>query len=204
MISPEVINKLIYTQSAKNCWCQYLGEDSSPEKLPTCGVDWLMLTPVTLLPTFSSVLLYWTNHPYTISSLPATQELCLWWFLASKFLSVEITGRQHKWRESSRSFKTFELQLCYLTAVWPWKMSRTLRRRTWQPTPVFFLENPMVPPEKPHRLQSMGHKSRTWLNQLRMHTGMHAVLILFFNMGEITVVFHRITVRVNEPILQEA
>ena len=62
MISPEVINKPIYTQSAKNCWCQYLGEDSSPEKLPTCGVDWLILTPVTLLPTFSSVLLYWTIH----------------------------------------------------------------------------------------------------------------------------------------------
>ena len=67
----------------------------------------------------------------------------LWWFLASKFLSVEITWREHKWRESSRSFKTFDLQLCYLTAEWPWKMSQTLRRRKWQPTPVFFLENPM-------------------------------------------------------------
>ena len=59
MISPEVTDKLIYTQSAKNCWSQYLGEDSSPpEKVPACGAEWLILTPVTLPPTFPSVLLY--------------------------------------------------------------------------------------------------------------------------------------------------
>ena len=36
-----------------------------------------------------------------------------------------------------------------------------------------------------------------------MHAGTHAVLILF-NMGKIRVVFDRITVRIKEPILQEA
>ena len=59
MISPEVTDKLIYTQSAKNCWSQYLGEDSSPpEKVLACGAEWLIPTPVTLPPTFPSVLLY--------------------------------------------------------------------------------------------------------------------------------------------------
>ena len=121
------------------------GEDSPPPgKLPTWGAEWLILTPVTLPPTFSSVLLYWTNHSLAQYLHCLQHRSCvLRWFLASKVLSVEITGRQHKWRESSRSFKTFELQLCYLTAEWPWKMSQTLRRRKWQPTPVFFLENPV-------------------------------------------------------------
>ena len=121
------------------------GEDSPPPgKLQTCGAEWMILIPVTLPPTFSSVLLYWTIHSRTLY-LHCLQHRSsvLWWFLASKFLWVEITGKQHKWKENSRSFKTFELLLCYLTAVWPWKISQTLRRWIWQPTPVFFLESPM-------------------------------------------------------------
>ena len=120
------------------------GEDSRPPgKLPACGAEWLSLTPVTLPPAFSSVLLYWTIHSLTLY-LHCLQHRSsvLWWFLASKFLWVEITAREHKWKESSK-FQNLWMQLCYLTAVWPWKISQTLRRWIWQPPPVFFLENPM-------------------------------------------------------------
>ena len=43
------------------------GEDSPPPgKLRTCGAEWLSLTPVTLLPAFSSVMLYLTIHSLTL------------------------------------------------------------------------------------------------------------------------------------------
>ena len=87
MISPEVTDKLIYTQSAKNCWSQYLGEDSSPpEKVPACGAEWLIPTPVTLPPTFPSVLLYWAIHSLTeyLHCLQHRSSV-LWWFLVPSF-----------------------------------------------------------------------------------------------------------------------
>ena len=115
MTSPEVTDKLIYTQSAKNCWCQYLGGRLiSSRKVAnmwcwvadpdTCySSSHLLLSPALL----NNLL------PYTIFSLPPIQELCSVMVSGSKFLWVEITGRERKWKESSRNFKTFELQLCY-------------------------------------------------------------------------------------------
>ena len=135
---------LVYTQSTENGWCQYVGGGLPSSREAANMWCWVDDPDFTLPPTFSSVLIYWTIHSLTLY-LHCLQHRSsvLWWFLASKFLWVEITGKQHKWKENSRSFKTFELLLCYLTAVWPWKISQTLRRRKWQPTPVVFLENPM-------------------------------------------------------------
>ena len=145
MTSPEVTDKLIYTQSAKNCWCQYLGGRLISSRKVANMWCWVAdpdtcysSSHLPLSPALLNNLL-----PYTIFSLPPIQELCSVMVSGSKFLWVEITGRERKWKESSRNFKTFELQLCYLTAVWPCKISQTLRRRKWQPTPVSFLENPM-------------------------------------------------------------
>ena len=127
-------------------WLIYISEGSSHLlqeswcHMVLTGCSWLQYSAFHLLLSTASLS---NSLPSTIPSLPPHRSSVLWWFLASKFLWVEITGREHKWKESSRSFKTFELQLCYLTAVWPCKISQTLRRRKWQPTPVFFLENPM-------------------------------------------------------------
>ena len=145
MISPEVTDKLIYTQSAKNCWSQYLGGRLVSSR-KGAGMWCWVADPDTCyssshLPLSPALL---SNPlPYRISSLPPTQELCSVMVSGSKFFWVEITGREHKWKESSRNFKTFELHPCYLTSVWPCKISQTLRRGKWQPTPVSFLENPM-------------------------------------------------------------
>ena len=87
---------------------------------------WPLLTPITLPPTFSSVLPDWAVHPLT-QRLHCFQHrssvLC--WFLLAARCRVEATGREPKWKESSRNSKTSESQLCYLPTVWPWNISQT-------------------------------------------------------------------------------
>ena len=62
------------------------GKQSPPaRKLMPYGADWLLLTPITRPPTFSSVLpaLLSNSLPSTVTSLPPHTSSVLCWFLAA-------------------------------------------------------------------------------------------------------------------------
>ena len=192
---------LVYTQSAKNGWCQFVREDSPPPgKLPTGGVAWLILTPVTLPATFSSVLLYWKKLlPCTISSLPSTQELC--YMMVSSFKG-SLSGNHWKAAQVKGEFSKF--QKLWIAALL-FNSSVTLKNVTNTK------EKDMETHSSILSWKSHGQRSLVGYNhwsQVRNYwTNLafaQAYVLIFSNMGKITVVFHRTTVWINESILQEA
>ena len=82
------------------------GFSPPPVKLPTGGVAWLILTPVTLPATFSSVLIYWKKPlPCTISSLPSTQEL---FSLTVSSVKGSLSGNHWKAAQVKGEFSKFQ------------------------------------------------------------------------------------------------
>ena len=104
------------------------GKQSPPAgKLMTYGVDWLLLTPIPLPPTFSSALPYWAIHSLTqyLHCLHRRSSVLCWFLLPAWCIQDRSHIREAKWKESSRNSKTSESQLCYSPRVWPWKISQT-------------------------------------------------------------------------------
>ena len=146
MISPQVTNINSVYPISKEWLVSVCGGrthllQGSCEHVVLSGWSWHLL--LFLPPSPQSCFTEQSAPLHYIFTASNTGALFCDGFWLQNFSEWKSLEESHKWKESSRSFKTFELQLCYLTAVWPWKISQTLRRRKWQPTPVSFLENPM-------------------------------------------------------------
>ena len=176
------------------------GEDSPPPgKLPTWGAEWLILTPVTLPATFSSVLLYWTIHPlHNIFTACNTGAVSV---MVSSF-KVSLSGNHWKTAQVKGEFSKF--QNLWIAALL--FNSRVTLKNVTNTKEKEMATHSSILSWKSHGQRSLvGYSpwvtSQKPLDQLSMGAGMHAVLIFFSNMGKTTVVFHRTTVWINESIL---
>ena len=88
---------------------------------------WVLVTPTTLPPTFSSVLPDWAVHPLTqrLHCLHHRSSVLCWFLLAARCSQNGSHRKRAQVKESSRNSTTSESQPCYLPTVWPWKISQT-------------------------------------------------------------------------------